>query len=158
MRRIRATNQFRIFCLPICYLLIYSSVGLFNQSIKCRMAIWERRGRTRSWRRGVVEGVRNIAKTFSRNSLLWERDLNRVALDYKSEALPLESPFLFHLLPKWIKVKILWHVVPLLGNEREINDYTTSVTRQWPVNSKRGKVFSVQSVPRCYKLDKLGVR
>jgi hypothetical protein len=30
------------------------------------------------------------------------------------------------------------------------------VTRQRPVNSNRGTVFTVRSVPRCYKQDKLG--
>jgi hypothetical protein len=53
---------------------------------------------------------------------------------------------------------ILWHVDQLLGNDREISKYTVAVTRQWPVNSKRGKAFSVRSVPRCYKQDKLGVQ
>jgi hypothetical protein len=51
--------------------------------------------------------------------------------------------------------KILWYVVPLLGNDREISNYTTAVTRQRPVNSYRRIVFSVRSVPRCYKHDKL---
>jgi hypothetical protein len=31
-----------------------------------------------------------------------------------------------------IYVLILWHVDPLLGNGREISDYTTAVTRQRP--------------------------
>jgi hypothetical protein len=26
---------------------------------------------------------------------------------------------------------ILWHVDPLLGNDREMNSYTTAVARQW---------------------------
>jgi hypothetical protein len=52
---------------------------------------------------------------------------------------------------------ILWHVVPLLGNDSETSKYTTAVTRQRPANSNRGTVSSVQSVPRCYKQDKLGV-
>jgi hypothetical protein len=51
---------------------------------------------------------------------------------------------------------ILWHVDLLLGNDHEISNYTTTVTRQWPVNSDRGKVFSVWSVPKCYT-QKLGV-
>jgi hypothetical protein len=50
---------------------------------------------------------------------------------------------------------ILWHVDQLLGNDCEICNYTTAVTRQRPVNSNRGMIFSVQSVPRCYKKDKL---
>jgi hypothetical protein len=52
---------------------------------------------------------------------------------------------------------ILWHVDSLLGNDREISNYTTAVTRQRPVNSKRGTVFCVRPVPKCYKQDKLGV-
>jgi hypothetical protein len=47
---------------------------------------------------------------------------------------------------------ILWNVVPLLGNDRETNK-TTDVTRQRPLNSNRGTVFSVRSVPSCYKQD-----
>jgi hypothetical protein len=35
--------------------------------------------------------------------------------------------------------------------------YTMAITRQWPVNSNKGMVFTVLSVPRCYKQDKLGV-
>jgi hypothetical protein len=51
-------------------------------------------------------------------------------------------------------VIILWHVDPLLGNDREISNYTTAVTRQRLVNSNRGTVFSVPSVLRRYKQDK----
>jgi hypothetical protein len=53
---------------------------------------------------------------------------------------------------------IMCHVDPFLGNDREISNYTMAFTRQRSVNSKRGKVFSVRSVPICYKQDKLGVR
>jgi hypothetical protein len=52
---------------------------------------------------------------------------------------------------------VLWHVDQLLRNDCEINDYTTAVIRQRPVNSNRETVFSVRSVQRCYKQDKLGV-
>jgi hypothetical protein len=52
-------------------------------------------------------------------------------------------------------VLILWHVDPLLGNDRVIGNYTTAITRRRPVNSKTGTVFSVRSLPRCYKQDKL---
>jgi hypothetical protein len=55
------------------------------------------------------------------------------------------------------KVITMWHVVLLLGNDREISNYTTTITRQRPVNSNRGTVFSVRSVPRCYKKNKLEV-
>jgi hypothetical protein len=47
--------------------------------------------------------------------------------------------------------------IPLLGNDREINKSTTVVTRQLPVNSNRGTVFSVRSVPRYYKQGQLAV-
>jgi hypothetical protein len=50
---------------------------------------------------------------------------------------------------------ILWHIDPLLGNDRKISNYTTTVTRHRTLNSNRGTVFSVRSVPRCYKQDKL---
>jgi hypothetical protein len=56
-----------------------------------------------------------------------------------------------------IQIRSLWHVDPLLGNDREISKYTAAVTRKRPVNSNRGMVFSVRSLPRCYKQDKLGV-
>jgi hypothetical protein len=35
----------------------------------------------------------------------------------------------------------------LLGNDREIRNYTTAVTRQQRVKNKREMVFSAQSVP-----------
>jgi hypothetical protein len=53
---------------------------------------------------------------------------------------------------------ILWYVDALLGNDREIYNYTTAITRQQLVNSNIGKVFSVLSVPRCHKQHNLGVR
>jgi hypothetical protein len=34
-----------------------------------------------------------------------------------------------------------WYVDPLLGNDQEISNYTTAVTRQRSVNSNRGKIF-----------------
>jgi hypothetical protein len=37
--------------------------------------------------------------------------------------------------------KILWHVDLLLGNDSEISNYTTAVTRQRPVNSNRERCF-----------------
>jgi hypothetical protein len=54
-------------------------------------------------------------------------------------------------------MKILWHVNPLVSNDREISNYTTPVNRQRYVNSNRGIVFSVRSVPRIYKQAKLRV-
>jgi hypothetical protein len=58
----------------------------------------------------------------------------------------------------YILMEILWPADPILGGHREISNYTMTVTRQRHVNNKRGTVFSVQSVPKCYKTDKLGVR
>jgi hypothetical protein len=52
---------------------------------------------------------------------------------------------------------IVWHVNPLPGNERGISICTTAVTRQRPVDSSRGAVFSLRSVLRYSKQDKLGV-
>jgi hypothetical protein len=52
-------------------------------------------------------------------------------------------------------VTYMGHVDPLLGNDREINNYATAVTMQQPVNSNRGTMFSVRSMLRCYKQDKL---
>jgi hypothetical protein len=46
---------------------------------------------------------------------------------------------------------ILWDVDPLLGNNRERKNWTTAVTRQRPVKSTGGTVFSVRPVPICYK-------
>jgi hypothetical protein len=50
-----------------------------------------------------------------------------------------------------INLYLLWYVDPLLGNDRDLSSYTTAVTRQQPVNSNRGTVFSVRSLPKCYK-------
>jgi hypothetical protein len=50
---------------------------------------------------------------------------------------------------------ILWHVDPLLGNDREISNYTTAVTKQRTVNSYIGTVFSVRSVVTYYKQGQL---
>jgi hypothetical protein len=49
----------------------------------------------------------------------------------------------------------LSHAYLLLNNDSEISNYTTTVTRQLPVKSNRGTVFSVRSVPICCKQDKL---
>jgi hypothetical protein len=38
-----------------------------------------------------------------------------------------------------------------------LSNYTTAITRQQPVNSNRGMVFSMQSVQRCYKQGQLAV-
>jgi hypothetical protein len=57
-----------------------------------------------------------------------------------------------------ILIKILRHVDLMLGSNRQINNYTAAVTRQRPLNNNRGKVFSVRSLLKCYKQDKLGVR
>jgi hypothetical protein len=69
-----------------------------------------------------------------------------------------------------LKLILLWHIDQLLGNDRETNNDTTAVPRQWTVNNKgmvfsaqsskqqlnsnRGTVFSVRSVPICYQQDK----
>jgi hypothetical protein len=47
---------------------------------------------------------------------------------------------------------------PLLGNDREISNYTTAITMQRLVNSNRGIVFSARSVPRCYKQYNLAIK
>jgi hypothetical protein len=49
---------------------------------------------------------------------------------------------------------ILWYIDPLLGNDREANNSTTTVTRQRPLNSNRGTVFSVRSALGRYKQGK----
>jgi hypothetical protein len=76
--------------------------------------------------------------------------------------------------------QIMWHVDPLLGNDREISNYTWTAAKQWlckqrpllgsgwvpivwepqqtwtqQLHSKRGKVVSVWSVSKCYKQDNL---
>jgi hypothetical protein len=38
-----------------------------------------------------------------------------------------------------------------------LSNYITAITRQQPVNSNREMVFSMQSVPRCYKQGQLAV-
>jgi hypothetical protein len=42
-------------------------------------------------------------------------------------------------------VILLWHVDPLLGNDREISKYATAVTRQRSISSNRETEFSVRS-------------
>jgi hypothetical protein len=51
--------------------------------------------------------------------------------------------------------RILWNIDLLLGNDREISNYTTAVTRQRSLNSNRGTACSVRSVLRCHKKDNL---
>jgi hypothetical protein len=51
----------------------------------------------------------------------------------------------------------VWHVDPLVRNDREISIYTTAFTRQWSKNSNRGTVFSVRSMPKYYKQGQLTV-
>jgi hypothetical protein len=50
----------------------------------------------------------------------------------------------------YVYIHILWHVDSLLGNDREISNYRIAVTRHRPVNSNRGVVFSVRSMPELY--------
>jgi hypothetical protein len=49
--------------------------------------------------------------------------------------------FIFSLHNTELENTSLWHIDPLLGNDHEISNHTMTVTRQWPVNSNRGKVF-----------------
>jgi hypothetical protein len=41
----------------------------------------------------------------------------------------------------------MWHADPLLGNDPETNNYTTSATRQRSVKSNRGTMFSERFLP-----------
>jgi hypothetical protein len=43
-----------------------------------------------------------------------------------------------------VAIYIMWHVDPLLGNDREMDDRTVAVARQRPANN-RGIVFSARS-------------
>jgi hypothetical protein len=60
---------------------------------------------------------------------------------------------------------ILWHVDPLLGNDREIIKRTTAVvrsrilqqTQNQQLHCNRGAVFSMLSVRNCYKQGQLAV-
>jgi hypothetical protein len=54
-------------------------------------------------------------------------------------------------------LNIMSHIVTLLGNDHEISNYITAVTWQRPANGNRKHMFSVRSVPRCDKQEKLGV-
>jgi hypothetical protein len=56
------------------------------------------------------------------------------------------------------RVSIFWHVDPLLCNDHEISQNTAAVTekrlrKQTCLHGSRGTVFSVLSMPRCYKWD-----
>jgi hypothetical protein len=61
-------------------------------------------------------------------------------------------------------IYVLWHVDLLLGNDREISNYTSAVAKQWlckqtwmqQLHCNRGMVFSTRSMPRSYEQDKLG--
>jgi hypothetical protein len=46
-----------------------------------------------------------------------------------------------------LKEGAMLHVDLLLGNDREISNYTMTVTRKRPITSNRGIVASVYSVP-----------
>jgi hypothetical protein len=47
--------------------------------------------------------------------------------------------------------KVVWHVDTLLGSDHVTNNQTTAVTRQMTVNSNRENMFSVRSMPICFK-------
>jgi hypothetical protein len=49
-------------------------------------------------------------------------------------------------------VKIIWHIDPLLGGDREIGQYTAAVAMQRPENDNRRLVFSALSAKQ--KLNK----
>jgi hypothetical protein len=53
----------------------------------------------------------------------------------------------------WVQFcsRMLWHVDMLLGSDREIGDCTVAAVRQRLADNNRGMVFSVQSVPICFK-------
>jgi hypothetical protein len=42
-----------------------------------------------------------------------------------------------------------------LDRQRPQNNWKTAITMQRSINSNRGTIFSVQSLPRCYKQDSL---
>jgi hypothetical protein len=47
----------------------------------------------------------------------------------------------------YVTVKTLYcDINPLLGNGRKTDNYTTDLTRQWPINSNRDTVSSPRSV------------
>jgi hypothetical protein len=52
-------------------------------------------------------------------------------------------------------INILWHVGPLLGNDRETNNYIKAITWQRPVKRNRRMVFSVRFESWYYKQDTL---
>jgi hypothetical protein len=52
----------------------------------------------------------------------------------------------------WL-INVLWHVDQLLGNEREGDNWTTTVTRQRPAICDGVAVFSMRSVSRRAKHD-----
>jgi hypothetical protein len=61
-----------------------------------------------------------------------------------------------HINP--LKTKFLLHNIvacrTFVSNDHETSNYITDVTRQGSVISNIGTVFSVRSVPKCYKQDK----
>jgi hypothetical protein len=61
--------------------------------------------------------------------------------------IPILSRLIQSIPPHHISLRsilILWHVDPLLGNDSEIINYATAITRQRPVKSNRGMVFNMR--------------
>jgi hypothetical protein len=57
--------------------------------------------------------------------------------DFREFLSPLSSKsFLIRLSPYHSTLNILWHVDPLLGNDREMSSYTTAVDRLWPQETR----------------------
>jgi hypothetical protein len=110
-----------------------------------------------------VEGLKNATKNLSRCPGPDSNTAPTIKLEALSveptqtcrwwNCIPLIMGFII-LSPNWTliwRTMVLWHVDPLLGNDREISSCTTTVSRQRTVNSHRGTVFSVRFVPRYCK-------
>jgi hypothetical protein len=61
--------------------------------------------------------------------------------------IPIVSRLIQSIPPHHISLRsilILWHVDPLLGNDSEIINYLTAITRQQPIKSNREMVFNMR--------------
>jgi hypothetical protein len=125
-------------------------------------------GENPNWVASLIPFIISLANSVEFTQLLF---LGRKQKLPSKTAVNLHTPFIW-LLPKSLQVNrrvsqvqypacYFDYIVacrPLLGNDRKISKTTTSVTHKHVFtatigNSNKGTVFSVRSVPRCYKQD-----
>jgi hypothetical protein len=93
--------------------------------------------------------------TVTASNLEWSFSCSELLIEVLKRLLPVIHIQHHGISYQYIFYNYLWHEDPLLGNDRELRNYTTVVNRKRPINRSRGKVFYVRSVPRSYKQDEL---